>query len=167
MFSFCVNTLHALPITLQITSYLSPTSYPHLLHTILQSSQTDSTISYSELQCITLLHGMCMTQYKHRNKLMTVATTFQIYFSGFIHCKDYSYSVCDPDVTYGALTFALDGKGIIFPGLPLYHRERASSTHWAGGFMGPRAGLDTLKKIKNPCPWREFNHNSSTAQSVA
>jgi hypothetical protein len=30
--------------------------------------------------------------------------------------------------------------------LPLYTRERASGTHWTGGYVGPRARLDDVER---------------------
>jgi hypothetical protein len=36
-------------------------------------------------------------------------------------------------------------------------RERAPGTHWIGGWVGPRAGLDAVVKRKIPSPLRESN----------
>jgi len=41
----------------------------------------------------------------------------------------------------------------------LITRERVSGTHWAGGWVGPRADLDILEKRKIPCPWPESSPN--------
>jgi hypothetical protein len=35
---------------------------------------------------------------------------------------------------------------------PLYPWERATGTHWIGGWMGPRAGLDDVDRDSNPDP---------------
>jgi hypothetical protein len=35
--------------------------------------------------------------------------------------------------------------------------EITRGTHWIGGWVGPRAGLDTVSKIKIPSPHRESN----------
>jgi len=35
--------------------------------------------------------------------------------------------------------------------------ERAAGTHWVGGGVGPRPGLDAVAKSKNPCSCRESN----------
>jgi hypothetical protein len=35
--------------------------------------------------------------------------------------------------------------------------DRAPGTHWIGGWMGSRAGLDAVTKRENPCPARESN----------
>jgi hypothetical protein len=40
---------------------------------------------------------------------------------------------------------------------PLYHRKILPGSHWTGGCMGSRAGLDAVVKIKNSCPCREPN----------
>jgi hypothetical protein len=40
------------------------------------------------------------------------------------------------------LTSALEGGQFHAPG------ERTPCTHWTGGWVGPRAGLDDLEKIK-------------------
>jgi hypothetical protein len=36
--------------------------------------------------------------------------------------------------------------------------ERAGCTHWVGGWVGRRAGLDTVEKRKIICPCGELNH---------
>jgi hypothetical protein len=52
------------------------------------------------------------------------------------------------------LTSALDGSDWLQPGrFPL--RERASVTHWIGGWVAPRTGLDALAKGKIPYPSRD------------
>jgi hypothetical protein len=40
--------------------------------------------------------------------------------------------------------------------------ERATSTHWTGGWVGPRAGLDTVVKRKFPAPagTRTLDHSA-------
>jgi len=42
----------------------------------------------------------------------------------------------------------------------------ALGTHWTGGSVSPRAGLD-LEKRKISCPCRESNHDSCVVQNVA
>jgi hypothetical protein len=37
---------------------------------------------------------------------------------------------------------------VSFTPRPLYPRERAPGTHWIGGWVGPRAGLDDMEKRK-------------------
>jgi hypothetical protein len=51
------------------------------------------------------------------------------------------------------LTSALDGseRSASRPGR-FTARERAAVTHWIGGWVGPRAGLDTVVKRKIPSP---------------
>jgi hypothetical protein len=44
---------------------------------------------------------------------------------------------------------------------PLYHRERAAGTNWIGGWVGPRASLDTAVKRKISSPRRDSNTRSS------
>jgi hypothetical protein len=41
--------------------------------------------------------------------------------------------------------------------------ERAPGTHWIGGWVGPRAGLDTVAKQKIPSPCRDSNPQLNTA----
>jgi hypothetical protein len=46
---------------------------------------------------------------------------------------------------------------------PLNRRERAPGTHWTEGWVGPRAGLDTMKN-KISCPCWESNPDSSVVR---
>jgi hypothetical protein len=41
-------------------------------------------------------------------------------------------------------------------------RERGPVARWIRGWMGPRAGLDTVVKRNLPSPYRESNHQSSS-----
>jgi len=41
-------------------------------------------------------------------------------------------------------------------------RERAPSTHWVGGSMGPRAGLDMMVRKQIPSPYWDSNPQSSS-----
>jgi hypothetical protein len=65
-----------------------------------------------------------------------------------------------------SLTPALDGgewsasRGRFTP------RERAPGTHWRGGWVGPRAGLDAVVKRKIPSPRRESNPRSPIVQPI-
>jgi hypothetical protein len=45
--------------------------------------------------------------------------------------------------------------------------ERPPDTHWIGGWMGPRAILDMVVKIKIPSPSRELNHRIPIVHPVA
>jgi hypothetical protein len=44
----------------------------------------------------------------------------------------------------------------------LYLRERAPGTHWIGGWVDPRAGLDTVVRRKIPCTCWDLNPQSSS-----
>jgi hypothetical protein len=46
-------------------------------------------------------------------------------------------------------------------------RERAPGTHWIGGWVGPRAVLDTVVKRKIPSPRWESNPITPIVQPVA
>jgi hypothetical protein len=46
-------------------------------------------------------------------------------------------------------------------------RERASGTYWIGGWVGPRAFLDTVVKRKIPSPRQESNPTTLIVQPVA
>jgi hypothetical protein len=67
-----------------------------------------------------------------------------------------------------SLTSALDGgeRPDSRPGR-FAPRERAPGTHWIGGWVGPRAGLNTVVKRKIPSPRRESNPTTSIFQPVA
>jgi hypothetical protein len=56
------------------------------------------------------------------------------------------------------LTSALDGRkwSASLPGR-FTHRERTPGTHWIGGWVGPRAGLDTVSKRKILTSCRDSN----------
>jgi hypothetical protein len=66
-----------------------------------------------------------------------------------------------------SLTSALDrGEWSVSPLGRFISRERAPSTHWIGGWVGPRAGLDAVKR-KIPSPRREWNPRIPIIQPVA
>jgi hypothetical protein len=46
---------------------------------------------------------------------------------------------------------------VSFTHLSLYPRERAPGTHWIGGWVGPRAGLDKVVERKILIPCRDSN----------
>jgi hypothetical protein len=41
-------------------------------------------------------------------------------------------------------------------------RERTPGTHWIGGWLGTRAGLDAMVKRKIPSPYQDSNSRSSS-----
>jgi hypothetical protein len=43
--------------------------------------------------------------------------------------------------------------------------ERVSGTHWLGGWVGPRTGLEDVEKGKS-CPYRRSNSHPWAAQYV-
>jgi hypothetical protein len=65
-----------------------------------------------------------------------------------------------------SLTSALDGSewSASHPGR-FTPRETAPSTHWIGGWVGPRAGLDTSKR-RTPSPRRESNSDNLIVQPI-
>jgi hypothetical protein len=48
----------------------------------------------------------------------------------------------------------------------LYPGERTPGTHCTGGWVGPRAGLDTVVRGKIICPFRGSNPNRPVVQSL-
>jgi hypothetical protein len=46
-------------------------------------------------------------------------------------------------------------------------RERATGTHWIGGWVGPRAILDAVVKRKIPSPRRKSNPRTPIVQPLA
>jgi hypothetical protein len=65
-----------------------------------------------------------------------------------------------------SLTSALDGGewSASRPGRP---REKAAGIHWIGGWVGPRAVLETVVKKKISSPRRETNSRNPILQPVA
>jgi hypothetical protein len=60
---------------------------------------------------------------------------------------------------YSILTSAIDGKsGQPHAPATLYPGERTTGTHWTGGWVGPRAGLDKVGRGKILCLCRGSNH---------
>jgi hypothetical protein len=51
---------------------------------------------------------------------------------------------------------------VSFTSQPLYLRERAPGTHWIGGWVGPRAGLNVMVKRKIPSPTTQRESNPRT-----
>jgi hypothetical protein len=52
-------------------------------------------------------------------------------------------------ISYTFLTSALDeGKWSASRAVPFNPRERASGTHWIGGWVGPTAGLEAVYEFK-------------------
>jgi hypothetical protein len=49
----------------------------------------------------------------------------------------------------------------------LYIQGKSPGTHFIGGWVGPRAVLDTVVKSKIPVPRRESNPNTPIDQTVA
>jgi hypothetical protein len=49
----------------------------------------------------------------------------------------------------------------------LHHRGKDKGTHWIGGWVDPRAGLDTEAREKITCLCRGSNPDRSVIQSVA
>jgi hypothetical protein len=45
-------------------------------------------------------------------------------------------------------------------------KERAPRTHWVGGWVGPRAILDAVVKIKIPSPHLELNPRTPIIQPI-
>jgi hypothetical protein len=66
-----------------------------------------------------------------------------------------------------SLTSALDGGewSASRPGR-FTTRERDPGTHWIGGWVGPRAGLNAVVKRKIPSPYRESNPDYPIVQPV-
>jgi hypothetical protein len=61
------------------------------------------------------------------------------------------------------LTSALDGgEWSVSRAGGFTPKERALGTHWIGGWVGPRAGLDPVVKSKIPSPHPDPNPLSST-----
>jgi hypothetical protein len=73
------------------------------------------------------------------------------------------------DSSYSFSTSALDGGELSASrsGRAFTPGERTPGTHWTGGWVGPRAGLDTEATGKILCPRRESNPDRRVVQPVA
>jgi hypothetical protein len=56
---------------------------------------------------------------------------------------------------------------VSFTPRPLYPQGKSPGTHWIGGWVGPRAILDTVVKRKILSPHRKSNSRTSIIQPVA
>jgi hypothetical protein len=56
---------------------------------------------------------------------------------------------------------------VSFKPRPLYPPGKSAVTHWIGGWVGPRAGMDTLTKSKIPNPCRESRPDRPARSLVA
>jgi hypothetical protein len=65
--------------------------------------------------------------------------------------------------SYSFMTSAVDGVSGRHALAALYPRERIPGTHWTGGWVGPRAGLDTRGYRRNP--FASAGDRTSTARS--
>jgi hypothetical protein len=54
-----------------------------------------------------------------------------------------------------------------FTALPCYPWETAPGTHWTGGWMGPRAGVDIMEKRRVSFPYWESDSGSLVVQTSA
>jgi hypothetical protein len=61
----------------------------------------------------------------------------------------------------------MEVSGQLYAPAALPHRERTPSTHWIGGWVGPRAVLDAVMKGKIPSPRRESNPRILIVQPIA
>jgi hypothetical protein len=70
--------------------------------------------------------------------------------------------------SYSFTTSALDGGewSASRPGRALTPGEKTTGTHWTGGWVGPRAGLDTEDRGKILCPCRGSNPDRPVVQPV-
>jgi hypothetical protein len=69
--------------------------------------------------------------------------------------------------SYSFSISALDGEwSASRPGRAFTPGERTPGTHWTGGWVGPRAGLDTEPRGKILCPRRDSNHDRLVVQPV-
>jgi hypothetical protein len=66
-----------------------------------------------------------------------------------------------------SLTSALDGGewSASWPGR-FTPRERDPDSHWIGGWMGHRTGMDTVSKRKIPSPCRDLNPDHPIVQPI-
>jgi hypothetical protein len=70
--------------------------------------------------------------------------------------------------SYSFTTSALDGGewSASRPGRPFTPGERTPGTHWTGGWVSPRASLDTGDRRKILCPCRGSNPDHPVVQPV-
>jgi hypothetical protein len=71
-------------------------------------------------------------------------------------------------ISYSLTTSALDGvSGERHVPAALYPRGKDPGTHWTGGWVGPRAGMDAEAREKIFCLCQGLNLDRPVVQSVA
>jgi hypothetical protein len=106
-----------------------------------------------------LLHLKCNKKCKCEGKVIPVLS---LSTTPWRHIGEWRYS------SMHSLTSTLDGGDWSAPRLDRFTpRERAPSTHWIGGWVSPKAVLDTVVKRKIPSPSRESNPRTPIVQSLA
>jgi hypothetical protein len=65
------------------------------------------------------------------------------------------------------LTSSLDGGEWLVSSLSRFNRKKISpDTHWIGGWVGHRVGIDAVAKRRSPFPCRESDPGRPTCGSV-
>jgi hypothetical protein len=64
------------------------------------------------------------------------------------------------------LMMTVQKRVLSFTARPIYPVETAPGTHWTGGWVGPRAGLNSVEKRKYLSLRRESNPHSSVVYSL-
>jgi len=85
--------------------------------------------------------------------LFILLSTWSRNFWTHPHMSEWRYSTMHSALALFGGEWSASHPGHFTPG------ERAHSTHWKGGWVGPRTNLDTVAKRKNPSPCKKLNPN--------
>jgi hypothetical protein len=115
---------------------------------------------YLYLYQVLLLRTVTSTYHSHQSVRLTTVSCAELSTTPWRRTGEWKYG------SMHSLTSALDDEwSASWPGR-FTPRERAPATHWLGGWVGPRAGLNTVVRRKIPSRRRDTNPDHLIVQPV-